>query len=864
MLKKYKILIILFTALITLGVGSFVFAQEGLGLNYASNIGLSTPDESDLRVVLVNIVRYFLGFVGIIAVAVILYAGFLWMTSAGRPDQLIKAKRTLLNGVVGLIITLAAFAIVTFIVNLFDGGGGGLGRGGRPGNGPGGFGALGACAVESVYPAPGQEDVPRNTSIIVTFKKDITATDIMDAGNNLVPENVHIYQSQQGDSCEWDVNQYINCTNTNLTNVNVSQSGRTFVFTPNVLMGTANGNTGYSVRLDQAIRDTDGDSIFADCRTDSLVWSFKVSNRLDLVPPIVENEGITPVPDNDVDTVVPTAAVAAEGAITVLDQPQVGTNAEYVSYTKLAAPMPDLVVTINSNNTFDGNLRVTIQGIGEIAGLSDINNLANIILLGSFEFGGGTTINIPGYFTIEASEDVEVGDQWDITVIGRKSADTLTVGPTTYYFVNAGAGVGEINLGIDTDGTAQNIYNTINADALQVVDASNLVDLSFDLTATEAGASGNSIELRTNNSSKFSFTPMNGGANAYTNLQPVGMPDPPRNILIQLDFNEAINPATVSGDSALVSDKIQVRCLSGSCADGTFACGPNTCVNGRFEISNQYRTLEFIPSVECGVNSCGEAVYCLPSNSNIEVWLHAASLDPCTGNPDCISRQSFNTCSDIGGGQHCNNGTTYYPLSNLGVMDGVMDTANNSLDGNRNTDADGPVSDYNENPGAQDPLTGDNYVWSFWVSDMVDTTPPVITGIVPTNGSRTNVSLEDPLEVVFSKPMQSSSLRTGQSKDQIGGNLITHKHINLWNYANRATGYWITNEDLRDANGFPISTTAYINHSVLGPLLTYRTQVGSGVRDIYQNCYRPAEGPDCAGAYNSCCDGTGVAGETCP
>lgn len=47
----------------------------------------------------------------------------------------------------------------------------------------------------------------------------------------------------------------------------------------------------------------------------------------------------------------------------------------------------------------------------------------------------------------------------------------------------------------------------------------------------------------------------------------------------------------------------------------------NQSVSGRFVISNQYQTLEFIPNVECGVNACGDKIYCLPASSSIAVEL---------------------------------------------------------------------------------------------------------------------------------------------------------------------------------------------------------------------------------------------------
>jgi heme/copper-type cytochrome/quinol oxidase subunit 2 len=88
-----------------------------IGLNYASNFGLNSADE-DVRQQAVDVIRYLMTFLGIIAVAIILWGGFQWLTAAGNQDRIESAKKTIIAGIIGLIIILAAFAIVTFVVNI--------------------------------------------------------------------------------------------------------------------------------------------------------------------------------------------------------------------------------------------------------------------------------------------------------------------------------------------------------------------------------------------------------------------------------------------------------------------------------------------------------------------------------------------------------------------------------------------------------------------------------------------------------------------------------------------------------------------------------------------------------------------------
>jgi len=92
--------------------------QAQIGIGYAGNLGLQEAEEADPRDMAVEIVRYLMTFLGIIAVTVILLGGFKWMTSAGNEDKVAEAKQLIVSGVIGLIIILAAFAIVQFIVTM--------------------------------------------------------------------------------------------------------------------------------------------------------------------------------------------------------------------------------------------------------------------------------------------------------------------------------------------------------------------------------------------------------------------------------------------------------------------------------------------------------------------------------------------------------------------------------------------------------------------------------------------------------------------------------------------------------------------------------------------------------------------------
>lgn len=89
-------------------------ADIDLGTEYAQSIGLGSED---IRTTIGRVIRAFMGLLGIVAVLLILYGGFRWMTAGGNEDQVGEAKKIIISGVIGLIIIMSAYAIATFVIN---------------------------------------------------------------------------------------------------------------------------------------------------------------------------------------------------------------------------------------------------------------------------------------------------------------------------------------------------------------------------------------------------------------------------------------------------------------------------------------------------------------------------------------------------------------------------------------------------------------------------------------------------------------------------------------------------------------------------------------------------------------------------
>jgi len=154
-------------------------AQVTAGLNeVGQTVKLSSANPITIAVRIINIA---LGLIGIILVTLILYAGFVYMTSGGDAKKTTQAKQIITNAVIGLVIVLSAWAITTFVISRLlnatagDGGGGVGGSGGGGfGGGFGGGGGSQSFQVKSISPI-GSVGI-RNVQVKIVFTKTVDDT----------------------------------------------------------------------------------------------------------------------------------------------------------------------------------------------------------------------------------------------------------------------------------------------------------------------------------------------------------------------------------------------------------------------------------------------------------------------------------------------------------------------------------------------------------------------------------------------------------------------------------------------------------------------------------------------------------------
>jgi lysylphosphatidylglycerol synthetase-like protein (DUF2156 family) len=71
--------------------------------------------------ILFAVIEILLRIAGIVAIGFVIYGGILYSMSQGVPDRLQAAQKTILNGVIGIVIAVFAVAIVNLITNIVIG-----------------------------------------------------------------------------------------------------------------------------------------------------------------------------------------------------------------------------------------------------------------------------------------------------------------------------------------------------------------------------------------------------------------------------------------------------------------------------------------------------------------------------------------------------------------------------------------------------------------------------------------------------------------------------------------------------------------------------------------------------------------------
>jgi len=121
-----KLAILSLILAIGLSVGAGVHASSfsvnffekisGIGPAFGTNEG-GTPTVGPITLIGNVIVFYVFGFLGVIFLILTIYGGYLWMTAQGNEEQVTKARKIVVDGVIGMLVIVLAFTITNVIVD---------------------------------------------------------------------------------------------------------------------------------------------------------------------------------------------------------------------------------------------------------------------------------------------------------------------------------------------------------------------------------------------------------------------------------------------------------------------------------------------------------------------------------------------------------------------------------------------------------------------------------------------------------------------------------------------------------------------------------------------------------------------------
>jgi cytochrome bd-type quinol oxidase subunit 2 len=121
--KKLRTMVIVAGMSSLFFLSSFVQAQilpekavQAVSGGYTNFEGSTLEETRSFPIMLAQLVQISLGFVGIVSVVMLVYAGFQYMTSGGDGEVIQGAVKTIKNAVIGMAIVLISYSLTLFVM----------------------------------------------------------------------------------------------------------------------------------------------------------------------------------------------------------------------------------------------------------------------------------------------------------------------------------------------------------------------------------------------------------------------------------------------------------------------------------------------------------------------------------------------------------------------------------------------------------------------------------------------------------------------------------------------------------------------------------------------------------------------------
>lgn len=118
--NKSKLLLTFIAGAILIFSPNIVSAKKTLddaGLALESTVNPTGLPKTEIATYIGSVAQWLFGILGLLFFGLSMYAGFVWFTARGEDERITKARQTLITAIIGLIITVSAYAIATFISN---------------------------------------------------------------------------------------------------------------------------------------------------------------------------------------------------------------------------------------------------------------------------------------------------------------------------------------------------------------------------------------------------------------------------------------------------------------------------------------------------------------------------------------------------------------------------------------------------------------------------------------------------------------------------------------------------------------------------------------------------------------------------
>jgi cysteine-rich repeat protein len=250
--------------------GTMAYLPVAYAQDVADNLDVigeqSGLGDGDIKLTVGRLIRTGLSLLGVVAVCIVLYGGWVWMTAGGDTEKVDRARRILINGVIGLVIILMAWGITTFIItSILDATGGGYtGDDGGPGGPPS---TNGTTLFEVTGISPEGTQIIRNIQVQIAFTKSVLDTSLTGA--------ITVTNSSTNEEVEGTL----------------TVSGKRVTFVPSAPCPSPNEdrfcfdeNTAYTVSVSEDIESTSG--VVLTCLDDSCTGSFTSGTIVDTEDPV--------------------------------------------------------------------------------------------------------------------------------------------------------------------------------------------------------------------------------------------------------------------------------------------------------------------------------------------------------------------------------------------------------------------------------------------------------------------------------------------------------------------------------------------------------------------------------------------------